>query len=261
MRLGTATAVAALFLALAPMAAGEAAAADMPSYYSPPDAYAPRAEAPQEFGSGWYLRGDAAFGPEDRPKLLLQGNVPAFDRKGSGTGYAFGAGAGYKFTDWFRADVTGDYLDPFRYAANIPCGATCAINQRTEVQRFDGLVNGYVDLGTYAGLTPYVGAGAGIAGTVADGSIRINGNALASGVIDPRTGTTVTSGIPTRTDYGFAWAAMAGVSYAVGSHALLDIGYRYLDLGHTTVSLFPSATVTRDLSTQEVRIGVRYMID
>ena len=90
---------------------------------------------------------------------------------------------------------------------------------------------------------------------------RASERALASGVTDPRTGTTVTSGIPTRTDYGFAWAAMAGVSYAVGSHALLDIGYRYLDLGHTTVSLFPSATVTRDLSTQEVRIGVRYMID
>jgi opacity protein-like surface antigen len=71
----------------------------------------------------------------------------------------------------------------------------------------------------------------------------------------------VTSGVPTRTDYRFAWAAMAGVSYAVAPHTLLDIGYRYLDLGHTTVSLFPSAAVTRNLSTQQVRFGVRYMID
>ena len=260
MRLGTATAIAALFAASTPMAALPAAAADMPSYYAPPASSAP-VDAPQEFGSGWYLRGDAAFGPEDRPKLLLESNVPTFDRNGSSVRYAFGAGAGYKFTDWFRADVTGDYLDPLHYAANIPCGINCAINQRTDIERFDGLVNGYVDLGTFAGFTPYVGAGVGVAGTVHDGSIRIDGAPLASGVIDPRTGTLVTSGIPSHTDYGFAWAAMAGVSYAVAPHMLLDIGYRYLDLGRTTVSLFPSATVTRDLSTQEVRFGVRYMID
>ena len=36
---------------------------------------------------------------------------------------------------------------------------------------------------------------------------------------------------------------------------------RYFDLGRTTVSLFPAATATRNLSTQEVRFGVRYMID
>ena len=54
---------------------------------------------------------------------------------------------------------------------------------------------------------------------------------------------------------------MAGVAYAVAPHTLLDIGYRYLDLGRTTVSLSPSATVTRDLSAQQVRFGVRYMID
>ena len=254
MRLGTATAIAAL------LAAGPTAAADLPSYYSAPSSEA-GAGPLREFGAGWYLRGDAAFGPEDQPKLLLQDSVPTFDRRGSDIGYAFGAGAGYKFTDWFRADVTGDYLDPFHYAADLSCGTNCTINQRSDVQRFDGLVNGYVDLGTYLGFTPYVGAGAGIAGTVADGSLRLNGAPLTSGITDPRTGTLVTSGVPTRTDYRFAWAVMAGVSYAVAPHTLLDVGYRYLDLGRTAVSLFPAATLTRDLSTQEVRFGVRYMID
>ncbi len=234
----------------------------MPSYYAPPASDA-APSGPVEFGSGWYLRGDAAFGPEDKPKLLLGsvGGTPSFDRRGTATGYAFGGGAGYQFNEWFRADVTGDYLDPFRYAAVIPCGATCAIDQRAEVQRFDGLVNGYVDLGTFAGFTPYVGAGVGVAGTVESGSIRINGAPLASGIVDPRTGTLVTSGVPSRSDFRFAWAAMAGVSYAIAPHALLDIGYRYLDLGRTSVSLFPSATITRDLATQEVRFGIRYMVD
>ncbi|MGI4764853.1 MAG: outer membrane protein [Janthinobacterium lividum] len=246
MRLGTATAVVAVIATSIPMAAHRAAAADMPSYFTAPIADAPN-DAPLEFGAGWYLRGDAAFGPEDKPKLLLQSGTPSFDRKGDAIGYAFGAGAGYKFTDWFRTDITADYLDPFHYAENVPCGTGCVRKESADIQRFDGLVNGYVDLGTYAGFTPYVGGGVGIAGTIQDGSVQTGGTAIAK--------------VPSRTDYGFAWAAMAGVSYAVAPHTLLDIGYRYLDLGRTTVSLPPSATVTRNMSAQQVRFGVRYMID
>lgn len=260
MRLGTATVVAALSAASSLLTAVSARAADMPSYYAPPTGYAP-ADPPIEFGTGWYLRGDASFGPEDKPKLLLRDNVPAFDSKASDLGYAFGGGAGYKFNDFLRADVTADYLDPFHYAVNIPCGANCAINQQTNMWRWDGLVNGYVDLGTWLGVTPYVGAGAGVSGVHQDGSIGVNGAALASGVIDPRTGTLVTSSIPSRTSYQFAWAAMAGISYAFGPHMLVDVGYRYLDLGRTTIPLFPSAAVTRNLSSQQVRVGIRYMID
>ena len=246
MRLGTATAVVAVIATSTPMAAHRAAAADMPSYFTAPIAEAPN-DPPLEFGSGWYLRGDAAFGPEDKPKLQLQSGTPSFDRKGTAIGYAFGAGAGYKINDWFRTDITADYLDPFHDAANVSCGTACVMRESTDVQRFDGLVNGYVDLGTYAGFTPYIGGGAGIAGTVQTGSVQMNGTTVAS--------------VPNHTDYGFAWAAMAGVSYAVAPHTLLDIGYRYLDLGRTTMAISPATTVTRNMSAQQVRFGVRYMID
>ena len=258
MRFGTALVAATLTAAAVPSA--PALAADMPSYYSPSGSYAP-ADQPLEFGAGWYLRGDASFGPEDKPKLLLRSNPPTFDRNATDWGYAFGGGAGYKFNDWFRADITADYLDTFRYSANTSCGQACSIDRRTTLWRWDGLVNGYVDLGTWFGLTPYVGAGAGVAGIHQDGSIGINGNALASGIIDPRTGALVTSNVPSRTDYQFAWAAMAGVSYAFGPHMLADIGYRYLDLGRATIPLFPTAGVTRSITEQQVRVGLRYMID
>lgn len=257
MRLATAIVTAALSVAAT---SGAAMAADMPSYYAPSQAYAP-ADAPHEFGAGWYLRGDASFGPENRPKLLLQNNIPTFDSKATTFGYAFGGGAGYKLTDSLRIDVTADYLDPFHYAANIPCGDTCSINRQTNLWRWDGLVNGYYDIGTVFGVTPYVGAGAGLSGVHQDGSIGINGNPLAGGIVDPRSGTLVTSTVPSRTAYQFAWAAMAGVSYAFGPHMLFDIGYRYLDLGRTNIPLFPAAGVTRNLSAQQVRLGVRYMID
>ena len=260
MRLGTAIVAAALSGAVPCLAPATAWAADMPSSYGPPGGYA-APDAPLEFGTGWYLRGDASFGPEDKPKLLLRDNLPTFNRTSSAFGYAFGGGAGYKFTDSFRADITADYLDPFHYAVNIPCGTNCAVNQRTNLWRWDGLVNGYFDLGTWFGLTPYVGAGAGVAGTHRDGSIGVNGTALAAGVIDPGTGTLVTSSVPSHTAYQFAWAAMAGVSYAFAPHMIFDLSYRYLDTGRTTIPLFPATSVTRNLSSQQIRLGVRYMID
>ena len=260
MRLGTASVAAALSAAAALLPAAPATAADMPSYYAPGSTPAPP-DAPLEFGTGWYLRGDASFGPEDKPRLSLQSAAPTFGRDSTAWGYAFGGGGGYKFNDWFRADITADYLDPFHYAANTSCGTACTVNHETNVWRWDGLVNGYVDLGNWFGLTPYIGAGAGVAGTHQDGSIGINGSALASGITDARTGTLVTSSVPSRTDYQFAWAAMAGFSYAFGPHMLADIGYRYLDLGRTTVPLFPVTSTTRSITEQQVRVGLRYMID
>lgn len=260
MRLGTAW-IAGATVAVALASAGRAGAADMPAYYAPSAIEGAPAARPMEFGTGWYLRGDASFGPENRPKLTAVTGAPTFDTRATAIGFGFGAGAGYQFTDGIRLDVTGDYLDPFRYSAVTPCGAGCAIDRKAEVQRWDGLVNGYYDLGTWLGVTPYLGAGIGVAGTRSSSSIGIDGNPLAAGVLDPRTGTLVTSGAPTHSDTRLAWAAMAGFSYAFAPHMLADIGYRYLDLGRTTVPLFPSAGVTRTITEQQVRVGVRYMVD
>ena len=54
MRLGTATAVAALLATSILTGAHSAAAADLPSYYAAPAADE-QVAGPQEFGAGWYL--------------------------------------------------------------------------------------------------------------------------------------------------------------------------------------------------------------
>jgi opacity protein-like surface antigen len=62
--------------------------------------------------------------------------------------------------------------------------------------------------------------------------------------------------------YQFAWAVMAGVSIAMTDHALLDVGYRFLDLGTVTgLSSVTGTSVTQRVRANEVRAGVRYMID
>ncbi len=63
-------------------------------------------------------------------------------------------------------------------------------------------------------------------------------------------------------DYQFAWAAMAGLAIAMTEHAQLDVGYRFLDLGNVSgLSAVTGAPVTQRVFVNEVRAGVRYMID
>ena len=79
----------------------------LPPVYPPPiEEYAP--------ASGWYLRGDIGM-TNQQFKSLHQRlyDVPGTTVEAVGMGWDsstfFGLGVGYKFNDWFRADVTGEY--------------------------------------------------------------------------------------------------------------------------------------------------------
>lgn len=190
-----------------------------------------------EFGTGWYLRGDASFGPEDQPRLTGVG--PDTSR----TGWGAGGGIGYKFTSGFRADITADYLDP------LTSTGTNAFDTRFKdnLQRYDGLANVYFDLGTWYGLTPYVGAGAGVA--VFNPSQKVT-------VI----GTQAITNVDLHSSTQFAWAAIAGVSYQFDPNIAVDLGYRHLDLGRFSIST-EGYLVNKHFTEDEVRVGVRYMIN
>ncbi len=62
--------------------------------------------------------------------------------------------------------------------------------------------------------------------------------------------------------YQFAWALMAGVSYAITPELALDLGYRYINLG--TINGIQDATgnsYTKVIDAHEARIGLRYLFD
>ena len=149
-------------------------------------------EQPLDFGSGWYLRGDATFGEEDRPKLNVAGLNASFSGDKADFSYGLGGGIGYKFNSFLRADITGDYLAPLKYNADLGCGPACDVGLQTKISRWDGLVNGYVDLGTWFGLTPYIGAGVGVASVHQEGSFALSGGPVPAALLDPRTGAVVT---------------------------------------------------------------------
>lgn len=119
-------------------------------------------------------------------------------------------------------------------------------------------LRGDVALGTYAGFTPYLGVGAGIAGSLHDGSIRIDGGLRRD---RPPDGQARGLGRPEPHRSRVRLGRHGGrVLRGDAPHAARH-GYRDLDLGRTAMSLFPSATVTHSQSTQQVRFGVRCIID
>ena len=103
-------------------------------------------------------------------------DVPGTSVEAVGMGWdssmLFGLGVGYKFNDWFRADVTGEY----RGKANFHGSDNVTFTGGDGVDNYSGsksewvfMANAYVDLGTWWCVTPYVGAGIGTA------NIKING--------------------------------------------------------------------------------------
>jgi opacity protein-like surface antigen len=157
-------------------------------------------QRPVELGTGWYLRGDIGFVSEKPLQLNNEANLSAKRRNLLGGGFGFG----YKFNNWLRADMTYDWRQTLgdNQSAFAPCvtssaggvftTANCAVSHASKLKQHLYLANGYVDLGTWSGVTPYVGAGLGIANLGVSGSNNyLNaGVAPAGSIVDSVTGAT-----------------------------------------------------------------------
>ena len=257
----------------------------------------PAPETKVVFGSGWYIRGD--IGAVRLPSMQV--NTPSLPTatnptppnapnatlgSGSRLGYDASLAAGYSFNNWFRTDLMADFHQPLTTTgssgnANVFCPTAvayptvggvvdytqpnyanggCTGNYRASLRSYDVLINGYVDLGTWYRITPYVGAGVGVSfGHYQTSStyVQANGSPYQVSFTDPQFGQSYYFNYDrsqSGTYYNFAWALMAGFAVDVYDHTKLDIGYRYLNLGS-----IPG--VSGKLTSNEVRAGVRYMID
>ena len=201
-----------------------------------------------EVGTGWYLRGDVGYTDYRKTADDSFGAPRAlFDSIELDKTWAAGGGFGYKFLTWLRADVTADYRFESDFVANS------AIPLRRDWAKFDSttvLANGYLDLGTWYGVTPYVGAGVGAAFNRFK-EYQIQAGALPVVELDDQLKTNL------------AWAFMGGVAVDMGGGFQVDAGYRYVNLGEARSKPDAAGTITRtkELEAHEVRLGFRYMID
>jgi len=244
--------------ALAVGATGVAKAADMPAF--PPS---PVEETAPQF-SGWYLRGDVGYGFEEMSGFssTAAGYVPGFAYHASGIdGTPFiGGGFGYQVNNWFRADLTAEYRAPTHYSAFETYNNTSSGGDAysAQIRSTVVLANGYVDLGTWYGFTPFVGAGVGAAFH------------QFHGLEDVGTGPDNFGGFGTAADANmtnFAWAAMAGIDYSISPNWRFELGYRYLDMGRVTSNGIvcqptcapPYEVQSFHLVSNDVRLGLRYI--
>lgn len=228
-----------ILVATASLATGAAYAAD---YAPPPQCYdaaliasgrAPYGAVPcytppvvvEEFSS-WYLRGDIGVTNQSLRDLT---NVQDANNsvRNVGLGFdaspLFGIGIGYYYNDWLRFDVTGEY----RAKANFHGSQIITSGGSTYTDEYSGsksewlfLFNAYVDLGTWSGFTPFVGAGIGTSRNTIHSFQDVN---------------TVTNGVAfgdTASKWNLAWALHAGVSYKVTKNFAVEFAYRYVDLGN-----------------------------
>ena len=218
--------------------------------------------------SGWYLRGDIGISNQ---------RVKSLDNAGVGPGTTvstqfltfdsapfFGAGVGYQFNNWLRVDVTGEYRASAHFhgqqVASVP-GIILPDDYNASKSEWTFLTNAYIDLGTWCGITPLIGAGIGasynqIASFTDIGATQAFGNTILA------------------TTYGgdawklnFAWAAYAGLSYQVNQRFSVEMAYRYLNLGQATTgptNSFDGVTIVngtpfqfKDLTSQDIKLGIR----
>ncbi len=246
-----------------------AAAADMP----PPPPYA---SPPLEDFGGWYLRGDIGFSNQRvdniamadgrNANLLSLQQTTAFDTAG-----IFGVGIGYQFNNWLRGDITGQYrgnsnfkgADLFTYPAGGGVVGNGVDNYTASKSEWLVMANGYVDLGTWWCVTPFVGAGVGMARVTLSNYTdfgAVNNDGSGFGMFPSY------ASAPAASKWNFAWALHAGLAYRVNPGLTLELAYSYVNLGSGATGPVSSYTgLTRgvpmefhDITSHDVKFGVRW---
>lgn len=207
-----------------------------------PDSWLPEFKsAYTELISGWYARVDMGYRWN---KIGSVDNAAGLTSWTYDNSWSIGGGGGYKY-QWFRTDITADYGQRANFSGNTAAQANFYQNRLDTVTL---LWNFYLDLGTWSGFTPYVGAGI---GTSFLRTVQFT--------------TPVWQGVKDNTQWDLSWAAMAGIAFRLSETILLDVNYRYLSLGDATTGTLPptytSRITYRDITAQEVRLGLRLVLD
>ena len=110
------------------------------------------------------------------------------------------------------------------------------------------MLNGYYDFGTYSAVTPYIGAGIGVA------SIKVHD--YASSLAGSLT-------FNDKTTNNFAWNLMAGAAIAVTDNVKLDANYRFVSLGEVKTGGASNGGGDNpvhydNLYAHDFRVGLRY---
>lgn len=232
--------------------------------------------------SGWYLRGDITYdfraseGARYYPAAAMFTDVSLEDS------WDVGFGLGYQINDNFRVDVTGEYVFGSEWRgistdSNFVCAGmstagggsvtdgsepgSCVSVDTANVSAFKLLANGYLDIGNFSGITPYIGAGIGGAYVMYDDFQQVQSAEFIACCAALEDSTVAHKGL---NSWRFAYALHAGVSYEMSRDWKLDFGYSYSDIAGGPMANYinvdqPQA-YDKGFTEHVIRAGIRYQI-
>ena len=169
----------------------------------------------------------------------------------------FGLGIGWQARHWLRFDLTGEYRGDATFVGyDTYTGPAGANDYQADIRSWLGLANAYIDMGNWCGFTPFIGAGIGFASLTVDGLRDVNVGNDSVGIASAHTKT------------NFAYAFYAGFSYDVTPSTVIDLTYRWADLGSAQsgpISAYDgSSTISglhiRNVQSNDLMLGVRYKL-
>jgi opacity protein-like surface antigen len=228
----------------------------------------------QEF-SGWYLRGNIGMTNQNVRSLTLQPLPAQFANDTITTQFLsfdssplFGLGVGFQVNNWLRVDATGEYRTASHFhgqQVDRSGGVTLPDDYTASKTEWLFLANAYVDLGTWWCITPFIGAGVGTS------QVSIN-NFMDFGATQSGLGggsILSTTYFDNHSQWNFAWALYAGLSYQVTPGFNVELTYRYVDLGPGQTgtphafdgTVIPTSPfVFKDITSSDIMFGMRWRL-
>jgi opacity protein-like surface antigen len=247
---------------------------------------------PVEVGSGWYLRGDVGFAFN---KPFKNFETPAGFTSNQ-TPVLANIGMGYHFNDYLRGELNFGILPSNSFANEYvsSCDGTltvsntdgsgnttvhsgrqtrdCPGSDNAKNKGYSGMANAYFDLGTFAGFTPYVGGGLGVAYVshrVAEGDRHCRNQTTS---VPNGTGGSTTSvfecddsdaykgKVDSERRYNLAYSLGAGLSYRFSPNGSVDVGYEYFSVPNAQFVSYDSTgpRLSKGLDFHQVKLGLRY---
>jgi opacity protein-like surface antigen len=229
---------------------------------APVPAPAPIPDAPAR----WYFRADLALGFPDDPTFFTHGlslangglrTTPGMYRENNDVYAGYGLGVGYRFSPWFRMDMTVDTRSQKKYSfenfSYTSGGITGTASDSITLRSVSTLFNAYIDMPGYGRFVPYIGGGLGFAV-----------NELIHGYTITETGGGASSTGREKThDVSLAAMGTVGFAYNIDEMTALDINYRALYVGSSAVGTPGMNGHARigDQLDHQLRAGVRFNVN
>lgn len=218
---------------------------------------------------GFYIRGEGGYSMSGTAKFKVGGNQLGWDSPNQdfsgriGNSSVYGFGAGYRFTNVFRAEITYHQRDNFVYSKLffLPVPGSNYVRSQN-MKNKDLTLEGYLDtahlgLGTDC-INPFIGLGVGIARNKIRDAVT---------VVYPAAGgiaTATFAPIVPHTKTTFTWNGTVGIGFKPFHTCTIDLGYRYVDMGtFVTGASAPdfggvlAPLSAKNVPTHEVYVGVR----